>query len=72
MPSDSFSLSIRVGCENKRVAVFERGDNVIKVLFADRTELPSHGKIIVWVYRAVFARQIADMPVTCQNFIVWT
>lgn len=34
MPGNGFSFSIRVGCENNGIGVFNGSDDVVEVLFA--------------------------------------
>ena len=70
VPGYRFSFSIRVGCEDNRVAVLERGDDVVEAFFAAGAELPGHGETVVRVDGAVLAGQIADVAETGQNLII--
>jgi len=70
VPGNGFSFSIRVGCEDNRVAVLERGDDVVEAFFAAGAELPGHGETVVRVDGAVLAGQIADVAETGQNLII--
>ena len=70
VPGNGFSFSIRVGGEDNRVGIFNRGDNIIQAFFAAGAEFPCHGKVFVRIDRAVFAGQVADVAEAGKNFVI--
>ena len=70
MPGNGFTFPIWVSCENERIRLFQRLDNIVDPGFGFGIHCPIHIKILFGPHTAVFGRQVANMPETGQNFII--
>ena len=63
VPADRFPFAIGVGREDQFVVVFQRIGNCFDVLFAGRSDLPQHFKIIIGVNRSIFRGKVTHVAV---------
>ncbi len=61
VPRDRLALPVRVGRQDHAVGALHGSADVAKPLGGLRVDLPTHGEIVVWVYRTIFGRQIPHM-----------
>ncbi len=61
VPGDRLALPVRVGRQDHAVGGLHRSADVAQALGGLRVDLPTHGEIVVRVYRTVFGRQIPHM-----------
>ena len=70
VPGDGFALAIRVCCQDQLIGALHRVGDVFHHLLAAILDVPMHGEIVVWLDRAVFGWQIADMADRGDHLIV--
>ena len=72
MPRNRFTLAIRVGRENQTFGALGCiGDSLDPRLFVG-IEFPIHREVFIWTDRAILDRQVADVPIRCENLVAGT
>ena len=72
VPGNGFALAIGVGRQDQFVGLFDRFSDFPHDFLRLAIDVPVHGKIVVGLHRAVLRRQIAYMPVGCNDLVAGT
>ena len=70
MPADCLAFPVRVSGKDQLIRIFQCGGYIFHPLAALIRHLPAHLKIIICLNRAILGRQIANMTIGSQNFII--
>ena len=69
VPGNGFAFAIRVGRENEAVGAFDGLGDVVEALLGLGVDLPEHVEVVLRVDRAVFRRQVTDMPERSKDLV---
>ena len=70
MPGDGLALAVGVGGEIEIVRVLDRAGNLVEALGAVPVHFPIHGEVLLGTHGSVPGRQVPNMAVTCEDFII--
>ena len=70
MPRNGLALAIRVGCEDQAARALHGGGDFVQALSGLGINVPGHLEVLIRQHRAVLRRQIADMAVGGQDFVI--
>ena len=72
VPGNGFTLAIGVGRQDQLVGFFDRFGDFPHDFLGLAVNVPMHGEIVVGLHRAVLRRQVAHMPVGCDDLVAGT
>ena len=70
MPGNSFSLAIRVSCQQDAIRLFCRTHDGVDVFFVALDELVLHRELVIRIHRTGFRYQVAHVTVAGEDFVI--